>query len=127
MLGMLFEKWFIHAVMTGKRNVKCTPLSGFKQAGGNQAVEFPEILDIRMFEQQPTKNLHGYSVLYQPTSFNHAYWDLIIHKPPEPESPKHLLIFLQISVQTVRQHDSSNKKYRIESSFKHEGLLEPDW
>ena len=129
-----FEKWVISKLKTGcrvkvfdhkefqaftaRKKLANHQVKGKGKNTGEQAKEklkkkslgLPEILEISYFDlnQDPERNQQEYAQLYVASSHQHPYWNLIIHIPPAEgvANSKHQLVFIQVSLQTVRQHDS---------------------
>jgi len=64
------------------------------------------------------KNWTQRQVLYIPKSSVFKAWDLIIHTPPSSPDELHQILFIQISTETVRTHDSGGSgKFRMQNSL----------
>ena len=92
----------------GKNTEK--PEKQAKEKLKKKSLKLPETLEISYFDlnQDPERNQQEHAQLYVALSHQHPYWNLIIHTPPAEgvANSKHQLVFIQVSLQTVRQHNS---------------------
>lgn len=79
-----------------------------------ELLTIPPLLDYLTFDRLPPRNYSRVATLYVPLAANHPYWDLYISIPAGVHNyTKHTVLCVQVSLQSLRDHDRISNSFRI--------------
>jgi hypothetical protein len=117
--GKLLEDWVkkILFQLTETDEIERAYLLGDPERSVNLRL-FSPITTAKLGKKDTLSNVWSVPCIYLPQSSTFPYWDVVLHHPPLlPHQPNHRLVFIQISINSVRAHDKAGGGYKIQKSF----------
>lgn len=109
----LFERHVVRAFMRGSLQLNCFPLG---DPDVDLSLPFASTFYIKYFDQtaESFPNVTGRQVVYIPEAETYQGWDFLVHTPGTGDVAERLC-FIQVMIQTPRDHDKSH--FKIKKSF----------